>query len=94
MQFRVCKFLAMRVLNFNRSSLHNFTKITAGVSAQDTLSELSEAFKSANIPEPVLSAELIVGELFGIRGKILEKDQNPPSQIFVHFCALIFFLYI
>lgn len=84
MQFRVCKFLAMRVLNFNRSSLHNFTKITAGVSAQDTLSELSEAFKSANIPEPVLSAELIVGELFGIRNLDILPREIENSQLSVY----------
>ena len=85
MQSRVWKFLKSGIPMFNQCSLHNFSKITAGESAQGTLSKLSEAFKSADIPEPVLSAELLVGEVLGIRNldilpRVIENAQLNIEQ--------------
>ena len=83
MQFRVWKFLKSSIPSLNRYSLHTFTKINSGVSAQDILGKLSDAFKSANIPEPVLSAELIVGEVFGIRNLDILPREIETSQLSV-----------
>ena len=84
MQIHVWKFLKLSIPSLSQYSLHHFTKLTPGVSAKDTLSKLSETFKSANVPEPVLSAELIIGEVFGIRNLDILPREIEESQLNIY----------
>jgi len=62
MQARALKFLGTTVPRLNMCLQYSYT----GSSAQNILSELSETFKLADISEPSLSAELLVGEVLGV----------------------------
>jgi len=62
MQARALRFLGTTVPRLNMCLKYNYT----GSSAQNILSELSETFKLADISEPSLSAELLVGEVLGV----------------------------
>ena len=63
-------------LNFSSQPL--FTNTNGEQPAQCAITELSKTFKSANISEPQLSAELLVGEVLGVRN--LDKLQQISSN--------------
>lgn len=66
------------------SSQPLFTKNDGEQPAQSAINELSKAFKSADISEPQLSAELLVGEVLGVRNLDKLQQISSSSMLNIH----------